>query len=249
MDFDLRRGVLEVADGGEGGVVEGFVFNEFAQRAFALRHLGGDVERERLHVGNRDGERVFVGVDEIPERPDQRVNLEAGEALGEVLDAGGHVVNLLHHGAQVGLLGGGHILVVLEGFALRRAEVHGDEVLPQQPGEFNRRDAVGLHLRRGAHFHHDQDFIVGELDVLHPPDFHARHLDPVADLEVLHVAEEGVDMLAGLEALKAAHSFQNDRAGQHGQGHEKSNTRFQGVFHTLMFLGSKAGSMPFEIGM
>ena len=46
-------------------------------------------------------------------------------------------------------------------------------------------------------------------------------------------------MLAALEHLEAAHPFQNDRGGQHGQGNEQSNAGFKGVFHTLFFLGSK----------
>ena len=89
----------------------------------ALFDLDGDIGGEGLEVGDGHRQRVFVGTDEIPERPDQSVDLEAGEALGKVLHAGSDVVDLLHHGAQVGLLGSGDILIILQGFAPRRAEI------------------------------------------------------------------------------------------------------------------------------
>ena len=122
-----------------------------------------------LHVGDRGSERVFVGGDEIPERADQGVDLEAGEALGEVFHAGSDVIDLLHHGAQVGLFGGGDILVVLQGLAARRAEIDRDEVLPEQADELDRGDAVGLDLGGGAQFHRDQHPVVGELDACTRP--------------------------------------------------------------------------------
>ena len=58
----LGSRILQVADRGEGGVVERFILDEFAQRAFALRNLGGEIGGDRLHVGDRGRERVFVGV-------------------------------------------------------------------------------------------------------------------------------------------------------------------------------------------
>ena len=39
----------------------------------------------------------------------------------------------------------------------------------------------------GRTFIDDQHSVVGELDALDAPDFHAGHLDAVADFEVLHV--------------------------------------------------------------
>ena len=221
----------------EGGIVEGFVLDELAQGAFALSHLRRKLGGDRLHVGDCCRERVLVGGDEIPERPNEGINLEAGETLGEVLHPGSDVVDLLHHGAQIGLFGGGDVLVVLQEFAPRRAEINGDKVLAEQPHELDRRDAVGLHFGGGPHFHHDQHSAVRELDAFDPADFDAGHLHAVAHFEVLHIGEQGIHMLAALEHFKAAHPFQNDGGGQHDQGNEESNAGFKGVFHTLSFLG------------
>src|ERR1019366_6541864 len=215
--------VLQVADRGEGGVVERLILDELAQRAVALFDLGGDVGGEVLEVGDGQRQRVFVGGYEIHERPDQRINLKAGEALGEVFHAGSDVIDLLHHGAQISLLGGANILIILQRLASRGAEIDGNKVLAEQPRELDRRDTVGLHLRGGAHFHHDPDAIVGELDPLDAADFDAGHFHTVAHFEVLNVVEEGVYMLAAFECLEAADSFQNNRRGQHDQRDEKSN--------------------------
>src|ERR1019366_9154208 len=110
---------------------------------FALRNLGRDFEGDRLCIRDRGRERLFVGLYGVPERPDQGVDVDAGETLSEVFHAGRYVVDFLHHGAQVRLLGGGDILVVLQGFALRRAEIDRNEVLTEQAGELDRRGAVG----------------------------------------------------------------------------------------------------------
>src|ERR1035438_8637162 len=75
--------------------------------------------------------------------------------------------------------------------------------------------------------------IPGLCRTIREADFDAGHFHVVADLKILHVVEEGVDVFAVPERLKGAHPFQKDRGGQHGQGNEQSKAGFKGVFHTL----------------
>ena len=123
-------------------------------------------------------------------------------------------------------------MVVAEQVTARGAKVNGHEVLPQQTGELDGRDAVGPDLGFGAHLHPYPDPVVRELDALHAADLDAGHFDAVANFEVRNVCKQGVDVLAALEPLQAADSFQNDRRRDHRQGDKDAKTGFQGVLHT-----------------
>jgi len=42
----------------------------------------------------------LIGIDEIDERSEEVIDLEAGENFGEILDTGSDVINFLHNGTQ-----------------------------------------------------------------------------------------------------------------------------------------------------
>ena len=199
----LGHGVLQIGHRRERGSIKRIFINEFADRALPARDLAGNI----FNVGDRSADVAAVLFDEINQRTDQVVNLVAGEALGEILDASRGAVELGHDGVEVGLLLGGQHRAVNGAWRFGRAETDGDKILPHQAGEFDDGLAVRFHDGIGVEFHRDLDPVAGELDFFDAADFHAGHFDAVADLQVLHGVEQGAEMVAARGMIPRRRAF------------------------------------------
>ena len=227
---DVGGGALQIAHHTERCHIQLVRVHQQAQRPLAL----GDPAGDRLDVVDPVGEIGLVVLHELRPRPQQLVNLFAAEALGQVLHAGGHAVNLDHQVAQIGLLDGFQSRAVLGFDAGRGAETNVEVVLAHEPGESDGRFAVGFHFGLAVQIdRHLRERVGAEPDVLDPSDLDTAHFDRVADLELLDVFESGVQVVAALEEGEGVEGFHDDKGGDDREGEEHAEPGFDEVFHKL----------------
>src|SRR5208337_350777 len=108
-----------------------------------------------------------------------------------------------------------------------RAKINSHKILSHQAGEFDDSLAVRLHHGVGMKFHRDLDLVAGERDFFDTANLHTGHFNTVADLQILHRVEQGVEAVAAVEGFHAAERFHDEEGGEDDENDKYAQAGFK----------------------